>query len=63
MKNLKKLDRQNLKSITGGIEDHCMVDLDCGPLGCAKCTDLKGHRVCLYFYDPSDPGSCPDVNP
>ncbi len=60
MKNLKKLNRQNLKAISGGITDNCVVDLDCGPTGCAVCTDLKGHRVCLYLgsYDPSNPNSC-----
>jgi hypothetical protein len=58
MRNLKKLNRQNLRAISGGITDNCVVDLDCGPTGCAVCTDLKGHRVCLYFYDTTDPRGC-----
>lgn|GEM_PF-1191143 len=60
MKNLKKLNRQNLRSISGGITDNCVVDSDCGPKGCAVCTDLRGRRVCLYLnnYDPSNPNSC-----
>lgn len=60
MKNFQKLNRKSLKAISGGITDNCVVDLDCGPKGCAVCTDLKGHRVCLYLYpyDPSRPESC-----
>ncbi|MDH6250892.1 hypothetical protein M2347_000619 [Chryseobacterium sp. H1D6B] len=63
MKNLQKLNRGNLKSINGGGVNECVVDLDCGPTGCAVCTDLKGRRVCLYFYDPQSPLGCPDINP
>ncbi|MBL1219589.1 hypothetical protein JET18_02005 [Chryseobacterium sp. L7] len=61
MKNSKKLSRENLRSIIGGMGDSCAVDLDCGPTGCAKCTDLRGRKVCFYLYpyDPSIPGSCP----
>ncbi|MCS3531579.1 bacteriocin-like protein [Chryseobacterium sp. JUb7] len=63
MKNLRKLDRKNLRTITGGLTD-CNVDSDCGPTGCAICTDFKGgRRVCLYFYDPSDPRGCPIIDP
>ncbi|AZA77890.1 hypothetical protein EG347_10340 [Chryseobacterium sp. G0186] len=60
MKNSKKLDRANLRAIIGGMMNSCAVDTDCGPRGCAICTDLKGRKVCLYFYpyDPSIPGSC-----
>lgn len=60
MKNSKKLNRQNLRAITGGLMDSCAVDLDCGPKGCAICTDLRGRKVCFYLYpyDPSIPGSC-----
>lgn len=60
MKNLKKLNRESLRAVMGGTMDSCAVDLDCGPKGCAVCTDLKGRKVCLYFYpyDPSVPGSC-----
>ncbi|MEI7486065.1 bacteriocin-like protein [Chryseobacterium sp. SIMBA_038] len=63
MKNLKKLNRKNLRAITGGLTE-CNVDLDCGPTGCAICTDFRGgRRVCLYFYDPTNMDSCPDINP
>ncbi|WP_410493962.1 bacteriocin-like protein [Chryseobacterium sp. T16E-39] len=62
MKNLKKLNRVNLKSIDGGgtLLDECQVDLDCGPTGCAWCTDLRGRKVCLY--STTNPLGCPDVN-
>ncbi|GAA5096561.1 hypothetical protein GCM10023210_30460 [Chryseobacterium ginsengisoli] len=60
MKNLKKLNRQNLRAINGGAGDECTVDLDCGPAGCAWCTDLKGRKVCLV--SASYP-LCPDINP
>ncbi|MCW1960673.1 hypothetical protein [Chryseobacterium viscerum] len=60
MRNSKKLNRENLRAIIGGGGDTCAVDLDCGPKGCAVCTDFKGRKVCLYLfpYDPSIPGSC-----
>jgi hypothetical protein len=60
MKNLKKLNRQNLRAINGGAGDECAVDLDCGPAGCAWCTDLKGRKVCIV--SASYP-LCPDINP
>lgn len=52
MKNLKKLNRDDLKSLNGGSLVSCRIDLDCGPTGCAWCTDLRGQRVCLYLVDP-----------
>lgn len=60
MRNLKKLNRQNLRALNGGMMDGCAVDLDCGPKGCAICTELRGRKVCFYLYpyDPSIPGSC-----
>ncbi|MGE4514443.1 MAG: hypothetical protein AB7E26_11600 [Chryseobacterium sp.] len=60
MKNLKKLTRKNLSKIQGGTGDECTADLDCGPTGCAVCTDFRGRKVCLYLgsYDPSNPNSC-----
>jgi len=61
MKNLKKLNRENLKSISGGaFTDQCQVDLDCGPIGCAWCTELRGRKVCLYSINYP---LCPDINP
>ncbi len=48
MKNLKKLNRSNLKSIQGGADGACQVDADCGPVGCAWCTEFRGRKVCLY---------------
>ncbi len=38
MKNLEKLDRQHLKTITGSGGDQCSTDLDSGQAGCAECT-------------------------
>lgn len=60
MKNLKKLNREDLRSLIGGKMDVCAIDLDCGPKGCAVCTDLRGRKVCLYLYpyEPSNPASC-----
>lgn len=61
MKNLKKLDRAYLRSVNGGFAgDQCRVNLDCGPAGCAICTDFRGHNVCLYYNDPQ---KCPDLTP
>lgn len=56
MKNLKKLNREDLRSLNGGLLVDCQRDLDCGPTGCAWCTDLRGRRVCLYLHDPE---ACP----
>lgn len=58
MKNLKKLNRQNLKAINGGaLSDECQIDLNCGEPGCAICTEVRGRKVCLYFTN--DPFNCP----
>lgn len=62
MKNLKKLNRENLRLINGGaVNGECMVDLDCGPAGCAVCVAVpsKNRNLCLYF---SDPRACTGTN-
>jgi hypothetical protein len=60
MKNLKKLNRENLKAIAGGAGDECNVDLDCGPKGCAWCTEVRGRKLCLRSIDYP---FCLDPNP
>ncbi|KQT23890.1 hypothetical protein ASG22_07645 [Chryseobacterium sp. Leaf405] len=60
MKNLKKLNRSNLKTIQEGAGDDCQIDLDCGPAGCAWCTDFKGRKICLVS---SNYPFCQDINP
>lgn len=63
MENFKKLNRESLKSISGGaLLNECQVDLDCGPAGCAWCTDLRGRKVCLYLFNTPIQLGCPDVN-
>lgn len=54
MKNLKKIKRENLKKILGGVNHECNFDSDCSPIpGCATCSLFLGRRVCIMFsYDP-----------
>lgn len=53
MKNLKKLDRQNLRAINGGTADSCQVDADCGAIGCAVCVTIREtFKTCMFVIDP-----------
>ncbi|MFC3159269.1 hypothetical protein SAMN05443633_103185 [Chryseobacterium arachidis] len=53
MKNLKKLNRQDLKVISGGTTDQCQVDADCGAVGCAVCVTIRGaFKTCMFVIDP-----------
>ncbi|WP_123905731.1 hypothetical protein [Chryseobacterium sp. ERMR1:04] len=64
MKNLKKLNRENLRSINGGaLSSSCVVDLDCGPTGCAVCTTVGTRKRCLYFFDTDISLGCQSLYP